>query len=91
MMNETEKSRGLFDEISGLIEQARRKVAVAINKEMGVIMKSDRVEYGKQIVQSLIGELTQQYGRGFSVQNLWHRVKFYETYPILSAVRREFK
>ena len=78
-MKKTGESRGLFDEISGLIEQARRKVAAAINGEMSVIMKSDRVEYGKQIIHSLRGELTQRYGRGFSVQNLWHIVEFYET------------
>ncbi|NCN64572.1 MAG: DUF1016 domain-containing protein [Candidatus Altiarchaeum hamiconexum] len=90
LMNKTEESRGLFDEISGLIEQARRKVASAINGEMVVIMKSDSAKYGKQIVQSLTAQLTQQYGRGFSVQNLWHSVKFHETYQILSAVQREF-
>ena len=102
-MNETEESKGLFDEISGLIEQARRKVAAAINGEMVVlyrnivrvvkeeIMKSDRAEYRKQIVQSLIAQLTQRYGRGFSVQSLWHRVKFHKVYSILSAVQREFK
>jgi len=61
-MNKTKESGGLFDEISGLIEQARRKVATAINEEMVVlyrnigrvvkeeIMKSGRAEYGKQIV-----------------------------------------
>ena len=101
-MNKPEENKDIFKEISGLIERARRKVAAAINEEMVVlywnigktikeeIMKSDRAEYGKQILQSLSGELTQRYGRGFSVQNLWHMVKFYETYPILSAVRREF-
>ena len=51
--------------ISGLIEQARRKVAITINEEMVLlywnigktikdeIIKSDRAKYGKQIVQSL--------------------------------------
>jgi len=101
-MDKPVENRDVFKEISGLIEQARRKVAAAINDEMVVlywnigktikeeIMKSDRAEYGKQIVNSMSSQLTQQYGRGFSVQNLWHMVKFYETYPILSAVRREF-
>jgi predicted nuclease of restriction endonuclease-like (RecB) superfamily len=31
------------------------------------------------------------YGRGYSEQNLWHMVKFYEVYPILSAVQRELQ
>ena len=102
MMNETGESKGLFDEISGLIEQARRKVATAINGEMVVlywnigrvvkeeIMKSGRAEYGKQIVQSLSGELTQRYRRGFSTQNLWYMIQLYENYPILHAVSGEF-
>ena len=57
---------GLFDKISVLIEQARKKVAVTINHEMVVlywnigktvkeeIIKSDRAEYGKQIIHSLL-------------------------------------
>jgi len=102
LMDKPVENRDVFKEISGLIEQARRKVAAAINEEMVVlywnigrvvkeeIMKSVRAEYGKQIVNSMSSQLTQQYGRGFSVQNLWHMVKFYETYPILSAVQREF-
>ncbi|MFH0797602.1 MAG: PDDEXK nuclease domain-containing protein [Candidatus Omnitrophota bacterium] len=101
-LKKIEKSKGLFDKISGLIEHARRKVATTINEEMVIlywnigktvkeeIIKSDRAEYGKQTIQSLSGELIQRYGKGFSEQNLWHMVKFSETYPILSAVRREF-
>lgn len=53
------------NKISVLIEQARKKVAAAINQEMVIlywnigktikdeIMKSDRAEYGEKIVQSL--------------------------------------
>ncbi|HOW02537.1 MAG TPA: PDDEXK nuclease domain-containing protein [Caldisericia bacterium] len=108
---ETKKSKELteisstqvFDKISELIEQARKRVAVTINQEMVVlywnigktikkeIIKSDRADYGKQIVQSLSEELSHNYGKGFSEQSLWHMVKFYETYPILSAVRRELQ
>ncbi len=54
-------------------------------------MKSKRAEYGKQIVQSLSAQLTQKYGKGFAEQSLWHMVKFYEIYPILSAVQRELQ
>lgn len=53
------------------------------------IIKYDRAEYRKQIVHSLSGELVQRYGKGFAEQSLWHMVKFYETYPILSAMQRE--
>ena len=102
LTDKAEVNKDFFEEISGLIERARRKVAATINEEMVVlywnigktikeeIIKSDRAEYGKQILHSLSGELTQRYGKGFSTQNLRHMVKFYETYPIVSAVRREF-
>ncbi len=97
------RGKGLFDKISVLIEQARKKVAVTINQEMVMlywnigktikeeIIKSKRAEYGEQIVQSLTGELTQRYGKGFSSQNLWYMVQLYEAYPILHALRGEFK
>lgn len=103
MMNRIEKNKGLFNRISNLIEQARKKVSVTINKEMVVlywnvgrtikeaIMKSKRAEYGKKIVQLLTAQLTQKYGKGFSSQNLWYMVQLYETYPILHALRGEFK
>ncbi len=95
--------KSLFGKISYLIEQAREKVATTINQEMVFlywnigktvkeeIIKSNRAEYGKRILHSVSGELTYKYGKGFSEQSLWHMVKFYETYQILSAVQREFK
>jgi len=102
-MNKIELNKGLFDKISYLIEQARKKVATTINQEMVLlywnigktikeeVIKSDRAEYGKQIIHSLSGELTQRYGKGYSEQNLWYMVQLYETYPILHALRGEFE
>jgi predicted nuclease of restriction endonuclease-like (RecB) superfamily len=102
-MKEIEKKIDLFDKISVLIEQARRKVATTINQEMVLlywnigktikeeIIKSERAEYGKQIVNSLSAQLTQKYSKGYSPQNLWYMVQLYETYPILHALRGEFK
>lgn len=96
-------SAQVFDKIAGLIEQARRKVAITINQEMVIlywnigktikkeIIKSKKAEYGKQIIHSLSGELTQRYGKGFSSQNLWYMVQLYETYPILQSLLGEFK
>jgi len=96
-------SAQVFDKIAVLIEHARQKVATTINQEMVIlywnigktikeeIIKADRAEYGKQIVNALSSQLTQKYGKGFAEQSLWHMVKFYETYPILSAVRRELQ
>jgi len=49
----------------------------------------DRAEYGKAIIQSLSKQLTIEFGKGFSKQNLWNMRQFYNYFPILSAVRRE--
>ena len=101
--NGIEKSKGLFDKISGLIEQARKKVAITINQEMVLlywnigktikeeIMKSDRAEYGKQIVYALSRELTDKYGKGYSPQNLWYMIQLFEKYPILQSLLGEFQ
>ncbi|MEK7399669.1 MAG: DUF1016 N-terminal domain-containing protein [Candidatus Poribacteria bacterium] len=102
-MNKIENQEELFDEIATLIEQARKRVATTINQEMiflywnigqtikKEIMKSLRADYGKQIIQSLSGKLSQRYGRGYSPQNLWYMVQLYEEYPILQSVIGEFK
>ena len=100
--NGIESKKDVFDRISDLIEQARRKVATTINEEMLLlywnigkvikeqIMKSDRAEYGKQIVQSLTAQLVPRYGRGFSKRNLWYMIQLYEAYPILQSLLGEF-
>ena len=94
---------GMFNKISGIIEEARKRVAVTINLEMVIlywnigkiikneIIKTDRAEYGKGILSALSRELVQKYGKGFAEQSLWHMVKFYEIYPILSALQRELQ
>lgn len=92
----------VFDKISGLIEKARVRVATAINQEMVLlywtigktikeeVIKSSRAEYGKQIVNALSSQLIDRYGKGFSSPNLWFMIQFYDTYPTLYAMRREF-
>jgi len=102
-MDKPQDLQNLFARISSLIEQAKSRVVTTINEEMVLlywnigktireeIIKSERALYGKQIVSSLSRELVSMYGRGYSEQNLWHMVKFYEVYPILSAVQRELQ
>ncbi|MCL5032473.1 MAG: PDDEXK nuclease domain-containing protein [Thermotogae bacterium] len=102
-IKKVETGEDIFQKVSALIEQAKNRVATTINEEMVLlywnigktvreeIIKSKRAEYGKQIVQSLSGELISMYGKGYSEQNIWHMIKFYEVYPILSAVQRELQ
>ena len=49
----------------------------------------ERAGYGAQLIQRLSETLGSEFGRGFSVQSLWNMRRFYQCFPILSALRRE--
>jgi predicted nuclease of restriction endonuclease-like (RecB) superfamily len=80
----------LLSEISGLLEQARRASARAINSVLTVtyweigrrIVEFEqngrmRAEYGESLLKKLAADLTQKYGRGFSRTNLQQMRTFY--------------
>ena len=72
----------LLNEIRGMIDSARRAVAVKINSELtmlywnigriinGEVLKGKRAEYGKQVISILAGQLTMEYGSGWSERQL---------------------
>ena len=72
----------LLAEIRGLIDQARSRVAIAVNAELTMlywqvgnrmrqeVLHEARAEYGKQIVVTLSRQLVADYGNGFSEKNL---------------------
>jgi hypothetical protein len=86
-----EKSAFVAD-VKQLIRLARQRSAVAVNAELTMLywqvgrrisvelLKGERAEYGKQIVESLSGELTETFGRG------WEKRSFIIDY----ALRRLF-
>jgi predicted nuclease of restriction endonuclease-like (RecB) superfamily len=45
------------------------------------ILKEARADYGEQIVHSLSGQLTSEFGRGFTKTNLFNMVRFAEVFP----------
>lgn len=49
----------------------------------------DKAQYGAYLIKNLSKQLTLDFGKGFSKQNLWNMRQFYNYFPILSAVRRE--
>ncbi len=83
----------LFDSIVALIEEARKKVAIAVNSELTLlywaigekisreILKRKRANYGEKLMENIAKNLTEKYGRGFGKRNLHSFVKFYELYP----------
>ena len=86
-------SGSLFDKIVSLIEQARARVATAVNtaevytkfhigqfiieNEQGAL---ERAAYGKAVLKDLSLKLTKRFGNGWSVENLTLFRKFYLTY-----------
>ena len=95
----------LFNDVCGIIDDARRRVAVYVNSEIcltkwyvGKRIKEDvlynqRAEYGKQIVKNLAVRLTDIYGGGWGYESLKHCLRAAETFSeneIRYAVRTQF-
>lgn len=83
----------LFETISSLLLQARQQVIQTINTtmvntyfEIGRLIVEDeqhgkkRAQYAKETLRSLAKQLTAEFGRGFSVDNLENMRKFYLVY-----------
>ena len=49
----------------------------------------ERAEYGSFLIKELSKQLSDEFGKGYSKQSLWNMRQFYNSFPILSAVRRE--
>jgi len=88
----------LFDNIKVLLTEARKSIVRNINQtmtctyyEIGRMIVEDeqkgqnRAEYGKKVLISLSEQLTKEFGRGFSVENLDRMRYFYQTYSISST------
>lgn len=83
----------LFERISALIEESRKKVATAVNiaevyakYEIGHHIVEDeqegkaRAAYGKQVLPILSQKLTDKFGSGWSLETLKSARKFYSVY-----------
>ena len=83
----------LFERISALIEESRKKVATSVNiaevytkYEIGRYIVEDeqegkaRAAYGKQVLPILSQKLTDKFGSGWSLETLKSARKFYSVY-----------
>jgi len=82
----------LVADIRGLIEDARRAVAVAVNAELTMlywrigkrvgdeVTQGERAAYGAELVASLGRRLELEFGRGFSEKNLRKMIQFASTF-----------
>ena len=92
-IQDTARMDVLFERVSALIEQARRRVMTSVNLvevytkyEIGRYIVEDeqqgnaRAEYGKQVLKELSAGLTERFGDGWSVETLDKCRKFYRVY-----------
>ncbi len=84
----------VFGDVSKIIDAARESAARSVNAAMTAAYwligrrivefeqsGEDRAEYGAALMERLAEDLTRQFGRGFSRQNLQHMRLFYLAYP----------
>ncbi|MCC7202049.1 MAG: DUF1016 family protein [Nitrospirae bacterium] len=84
------KPDALFDRVVSILDQARGNVVRAVNTNMvlaywligreiveEIQRGKGRAEYGEKVVETLSKQLTDRYGKGFSVTNLWYFRQFY--------------
>ena len=94
----------LVRDIRSLIEEGRSSVAITVNAALTMlywrvgkrinkeILEEGRAEYGEAIVSTLSRQLQIEYGRGFSVKNLRHMIRFAEVFAdeaIVSTMWRQ--
>ncbi len=90
------KSQKLYARIREILESARATAARSVNTTQVVanwligreIVEEEqrgakRADYGKKLIAMLSAQLTTEFGRGYSVNNLEHFRNFYLTYPEL--------
>jgi len=92
-MSKKPVTKKLLSDVRQLIEYARNRVAVTVNSEMTMlywrvgkrindeVLKGKRAEYRMEVINDLALNLTMQYGKGWSAQQLRHFVRFSSSYP----------
>ncbi|SHF41142.1 Protein of unknown function [Salegentibacter echinorum] len=97
-MSNNKISKGLVNELSKLIEQGKKEVAVQVNSTMTMvfwqvgkrinqeILENERAEYGGNIVPTVSSQLVKHYGRSFGTKNLHRMMQFAEIYPDIQIV-----
>ena len=98
-MSENLQNNSLFSQVVNLLQQSKQQVVRAINQTMvytyyeigRMIVEEEqngknRAEYGKQLLKGLSKELNQEFGKGFSVDNLQNMRKLFSVYSIYETV-----
>lgn len=88
----------LLADVRQLIVSARVRVAQAVNSELSLlywqigqrirneVLQGERAEYGKQVVESLAGQLSLEFGRGWGARQLRDCLRMAEVFPEIEIV-----
>jgi len=88
-----------LNNISDLISEAKGRVQINLNSEMVLlywnigkyirinIYRDEDKEYGKKIISTLSGDLTDKFGRGYGKSNLFNMIKFYDEFSNFEIVQ----
>ena len=95
------QNKEIFQQVVELLQNARQQVLRTVNSTMTVTYfeigriiveeeqnGKDRAEYGKQLLKGLSQQLTKEFGKGFSIDNLENMRKFYLAYSISESLTR---
>lgn len=94
MANDIQIPQNMINEIRDIMNSARQNIASQVNNELvaaywnigRVIVEheqnsSKRAEYGKDSMRQLSRTLTKEFGKGFSLSNLYNMRQIYVDYP----------
>ncbi|MCX5919265.1 MAG: DUF1016 N-terminal domain-containing protein [Deltaproteobacteria bacterium] len=91
-LNILQQGERLLDDLRSLILEARQDTARSVNSTLVMlywrvgqrirkdILKEKRASYGEQIFSTLSRKLVDEFGNGFSQQNLFRMVRFAEVF-----------
>ncbi|MBU0507193.1 MAG: PDDEXK nuclease domain-containing protein [bacterium] len=91
-------NKALLKDIKSFICEAKLKTSQVINVGLAMlywnignrilkdIKKSKRADYGQQIVGALARQLTSEFGKGFTKDNLFRMIQFVERFPSIKIV-----
>ena len=98
------KSYDIFADAKLIIQESRKRAYKAADTTLvmqnwllgkriaeEVLLGEDRAKYGAGVIKSLAAKLTDEFGKGFTQNNLYYCKQFYEAFPeIFHAVRGKF-
>ena len=92
LMKQEESQNSLLNDACVIVEQARTvayksvdEILIKRNWLLGMriqheVLKDKRAEYGEQVIKKLAKDLSVNYGKGFSMRNLYYFIDFYQTH-----------